>query len=109
MSELAGRFPLTWRTVALAASQSGVQLCQANPLRWGLLLGWANSSALTPGTLGVSPDPTAAFGSALLLNPGTVLEWHYRAYPGMTTAAWYACTGVGGPATVFVVESVAQQ
>ncbi len=106
---MAGRFPLSANAVAVAAGASGVQLCKANPLRWGLLFAWANSSALTVGTLGISPDPLVAAGQGLLLNPGSEISFHYRQHPGMTAAAWFACCQAGGPAVVFVLEEVAQQ
>jgi hypothetical protein len=105
MSDLAAGFFLRVTPVLLGAGSSGVQVCQANPLRWGLLI---CQPGLVAGTPVLSPDPSTPNTAGWALSGTNPLNLHYRANPGLTTSEWFGGT-TGGAVTVLVIEEIAQQ
>jgi hypothetical protein len=107
LSDLAGQWIVKQTVVTVNSNTAGVQLCQANPLRWELLLQINGGGLSTNWGFGLSADATVN-GYNLMTNTSSPFRLNFRQSGGLVSQAWYGFAP-SGSAEIVVTELIMQQ
>lgn len=109
MTQLAGAFTFLRSSVPIPVGAQAVPLCQANPLRWALIVGLSGVNVATGLTAGVTTTPSAVLGAGQLVDSGLAYAVDFRTFGTLACQAHFASTSQANPLTLDVLEVIALQ